>query len=457
MRYNVIIKYMKGKNNMEKIIYGYSRISVDEELDKDNTSIENQKDIIDHYAKTHFPDYKVVHYSDRDRSGYTFEQREEYQKMRPKLMAGEVKILIVKDFSRFARRNSKGLVELEDLRDAGVRIISVGDGVDYPTCDDWLAIQFRFLVNEMPITDSSKKVKAVISRRQENGKWICAVPYGYVITNSKTGAFEVDEPCAEIVRKIFELYNDGWGYKKIANYLTEQKIPTPRMVEKQRKEARGEVCKLTAKPIWSIASVYGIIGNDFYMGTLRQHKYTRAKINGKDVKIDASENIVYENHHEPIVDYRTFTRAQEQLKLRTTKNYRGKKKYANVYSGLMVCGDCGSPMFSMSRGDLKPAYVCGLYHRRGLKGCTSHHTRVDFLDSLIKRYLKRVRDNAADMIADLTASIENEKGLVASSENAAIELEKMLSDTKEQLKATTKQKIRELAKRPDQEETINEL
>ena len=87
--------------------------------------------------------------------------------MRRKLIRGEHQILVVKDFSRFSRRNSKGLVELEDLRDSGVRIIAIGDGIDYPTCDEWVQIQFRFLINEMPVTDASKKVKSVIRNRQQ--------------------------------------------------------------------------------------------------------------------------------------------------------------------------------------------------------------------------------------------------------------------------------------------------
>lgn len=145
--------------------------------------------------------------------------------MRPLLMRRQYDILIVKDFSRFARRNSRVLVELEDLRDQGVRIISIGDSIDYPTYDDWTAIQFWFLINEMPVTDASKKVKSVINRCQNDGKWICAVSYGYVITNSKTVAFEIDEPAAEVMRQIFDLYNDGWGYKKIANHLTSLHIP----------------------------------------------------------------------------------------------------------------------------------------------------------------------------------------------------------------------------------------
>ena len=131
-------------------IAGYGRISVDLEEDGENTSIENQHAIISKYVQKTFPDAEFDFYSDRDRSGYTFDQREHYQEMRPKLMDGHYDILIVKDFSRFARRNSKGLVELEDLRDAGLRIISVDDGVDYPKRDDWLAIQFRFLINEKP-------------------------------------------------------------------------------------------------------------------------------------------------------------------------------------------------------------------------------------------------------------------------------------------------------------------
>ena len=107
---------------------------------------------IEDYVKTHFPGSTLTFFEDRDRSGYTFEQREGYQEMRRGLMSHKYDILIVKDFSRFSRRNSRGLVELEDLRDAGVRIISIGDNIDFPNDDDWLKIQFQFLVNEMPVT-----------------------------------------------------------------------------------------------------------------------------------------------------------------------------------------------------------------------------------------------------------------------------------------------------------------
>lgn len=437
-------------------IAGYCRISVDDELDRDNTSIENQKSIIKEYVERTFPGSRLTFYEDRDRSGYTFEQREGYQQMRPYLMGNKYDILVVKDFSRFSRRNSRGLVELEDLRDAGVRIISIGDSIDYPTYDDWTAIQFRFLVNEMPVTDASKKVKSVIKRRQEDGKWVCAVPYGYVITNNKTMTYEVEPTEALVVKKVFELYCEGWGYKKIANYLTEQHFPTPRMNERARKEAKGEECKLKARPEWSIVTVQGMLTNDFYIGTLRQGKFTRKKINGEDIKKDAREHIVFENNHEAIIDYRTFATVQELLKKRTANHYRGVKKYDNVYSGLLECGDCHSPMFPMSRKDLKDAYRCGAYHQRGLKGCTSHHIRVDVLDNTLRNYLIKVKETSSDMIAKIKKSIEGENEAIKNNQETIDLLENRLEDAYEEKKMYIRQCTRELMRHPEREEAIQE-
>ncbi len=435
-------------------IAGYCRISVDEELDRDNTSIENQKAIIEDFVRRRFPGSALTFFEDRDRSGYTFDQREGYRRMRRELTDHRLDILVVKDFSRFSRRNSRGLVELEDLRDAGVRIISIGDNIDFPNDDDWLKIQFQFLINEMPVTDASKKVKSVIRRRQEDGKWICAAPYGYIVNNRQE--FEVVPTEAEVVRKIFDLYIAGWGYKRIANYLTDEGVPTPRMSERQRREAQGLDSRREARREWAIMTVEGILKNDFYIGTLRQGKTTRGKINGRDVVRDARDHIVIEDHHQAIISYRTFAIARAQLAERTTAHYRGQKKYDNAYSGFLECGDCGSPMFAMSRADLKDAYRCGLYHRRGLKGCTSHHIRVDKLDELLKIYIQKVRDNSSAMLDRLNAELENEREDVAETERAAANLEEVLRDLQEELRATKRQRIRDIMKHPDREEALEE-
>ena len=437
-------------------IAGYCRISVDDEQDQKNISIENQKAIIDDYVKTHFSGSTLTFFEDRDRSGYTFEQRESYQEMRRGLMSHRYDILIIKVFSRFSRRNSRGLVELEDLRDAGVRIISIGDGIDFPNDDDWLKIQFQFLINEMPVTDTSRKVRNVIKRRQADGEWLCAAPYGYIINSRKQ--FEVVPTEAETVRQIFRLYNnEGWGYKKIANHLTEQGIPTPRMSECMRKEAEGKQVTRKAKAAWAIVTVQGILDNDFYIGTLRQGKYTRAKINGKDVRRDEGEQIVIENHHQAIIDYRTFATTRALREKRTRSNYRGIKKYDNAYSGFLVCGDCGAPMFSMSRPDLAPAYTCGTYHRRGRAGCTSHHIRVDKLDELMRLYIRRVMNGSAAMIEQLNADLAQEDNQVVETEQSADNLAELLDELTEELKVTKRQRIREIMKHPENEASIEEL
>ena len=434
-------------------IAGYARISVDDELDQKNISIENQKAIIEDYVHQNFPGSRLTFFEDRDRSGYTFDQREGYQEMRRGLMNHKYDILIIKDFSRFSRRNSRGLVELEDLRDAGVRIISIGDCIDFPNDDDWLKIQFQFLVNEMPVTDTSRKVRNVIKRRQADGEWICAAPYGYIVNSRRD--FEVVPTEADIVRKIFELYNNqGWGYKKIANYLTDQGIPTPRMSEQLRKEADGKECKRRAKSAWAIATVQGILDNDFYIGTLRQGKYTRAKINGKDIKRDDGEQIVIENHHQAIIGYRTFATTMALREKRTRNNYRGVKINDNVYSGFLECGDCGSPMFAMSRRDLAPAYTCGTYHRRGLAGCTSHHIRVDKLDELLKSYVLKLLENSSAMIEQLNRDLARENDSIAETEQSADNLAAVLEELEEEMKVTKRQRIREIMKKPDREAEI---
>ena len=435
-------------------IAGYCRISVDEELDRDNTSIENQKAIISDFVARKFPGSELVFYEDRDRSGYTFEQREGYQAMRRELVSHRLDILVVKDFSRFSRRNSRGLVELEDLRDAGVRIISIGDNIDFPNDDDWLKIQFQFLLNEMPVTDTSRKVKSVIRRRQEDGKWICAAPYGYIV--NKQQQFEVVPVEADVIRRIYRLYIDGWGYKRIANALTDEGVPTPRMSERERKVAEGEDYRRSVKNAWSIVTVQGILDNDFYIGTLRQGKYQRAKINGRDVKRDEVEQIVIENHHQPIIDYRTFATVRALREKRAKYNYRGVKINDNVYSGFLECGDCGAPMFALGRRDLKPAYTCGTYHRRGTAGCTTHHIRVDKLDELVKLYVKKVRDNSADMLAKLNEELAREPEDVAETERSAANIEDVLLDAQEELKATKRQRVRDIMRHPENEAVLEE-
>lgn len=440
---------------MNAPIAAYCRISVDEEIGRENTSIENQKSIISEYIASYFPESSVDYFEDRDRSGYTFEQREGYQEMRKGLMSGKYKILIIKDFSRFSRRNSRGLAELEDLRDSGIRIISINDNIDYPADDEWLQIQFRFLINEMPVTDTSKKVRKVIENRQRDGKWICAVPYGYIMTDSKAMTFEVNGKQAEVVRMIFNMYLSGMGYKSIAKKLTGMNIPTARQDEIVRRETMGRSTTLKSSNCWSIVSVSDILRNDFYIGTLRQHKYSRRKINGDDIAIPEDKHIVIENNHTPIIDKAVFEQVQEQLAVRSRSNYRGIKKYRTDYTGYLYCGDCGKPMSSMSRPDLPPAYRCSTYTRQGKSFCASHHIRIDRLDDTLKKYIAKLRDNAV-LISETLDRLLSEQQRKNVPDNTPEIIDRQIAQLKSELAAAATQRIRDIISNPAQEELINE-
>lgn len=445
---------------MEKTPYriaAYARISVDDDLDNENVSIEHQKAMIQDFVEQKFPNSKVTYFEDRDMSGYTFEQRPAYQQMKEALLNHHYDILIVKDFSRFGRRNSLGLLELENFRDHGIRVISIGDGVDYPTNNDWLMIQFRFLMNEIPVTETSKKIKDVIKKRQRDGQWLCNSPYGYYLHPTKKNEVLIDEEGAKVVREIFDLYNKGWGYKKIANYLTDHNRPTALMLmEKQIKQRDGDTSKISKRvnPVWSHVSVAKILKNDFYIGTLRQNLWTRAGINKKDIRVAKERQLAFEGHHEPIIDKETFEKAQQQAKRRSVTHYRGERKYPIPYSGYLYCADCGSPMFSISQPKRPPAYVCGLYHKRGRKGCTSHHIHESALNHAVKEYIRKVSQHLQTALVEMdiakTREIQ-EKG----QENIEI-LKKRLEEIKNELKFTNKERIRQLSVRSQEEDSINE-
>ncbi|MBR6051525.1 MAG: recombinase family protein [Clostridia bacterium] len=427
-------------------IAAYARISVDTELNKENTSIEHQKEIISEYCKRAFPFSNVDYFEDRDKSGYSFEQRPGYMKMKGLLLSHNYDILVFKDLSRFSRRTGRGIDEFESLIASGIRIISISDDLDCSKLDrDWNYKKLFFFFNETPVTQTSEKVNAVVALRQSQGKWVCNVPYGYILTNAKKSQYTIDEPAANVVREIFKLYNDdGWGYKKIANYLTDMHIPTPRMCMLQQREAVGEEYKGKVKNAWSIATVSEILNNDFYIGTLRQHKFTRKEINGKDKKLDESEHLVFEKAHEGIIDPKVFAQTQEIIKERSKYNYRGVKKFENTYSGLLFCGDCGSPMFARSHKDGLTNYVCGAYHVRGIKACTSHAIRSDCLDKVVKSFLQRVRNNSTGMIKILEERINSEDEITSGCLNAAEQLEKMIAEEKDMLRTLMRQKSRDI-------------
>ena len=442
---------------MEQVlrVAGYARISYDE--DKESyESIINQSNIIKDYAKDVFGIDTVTIFEDDNYSGYKF-NRPDFNRLKTAIENDEFDVILAKDLSRIGRHNARTLLFLEEMQEMGKRVIAINDSIDTSQENHDITVGVKTWYNELYVKDISKKIKSTITNKQKNGTWICSVPYGYIMTDYKKQTYEVDNQSAEVIKMIFDLYLNGSGYKKIINVLNEKKIPTPRMREKEIKELNGETYNAEVKNEWSIVSISHILENDFYIGTLRTGKYARKTINGDDYKVTQEKHNVFPDFHEPIIEKDVFGRVQEIRKTRGNGNYRGVKKYDNIYSGFTFCGDCNSPMFSISNGKRPDAYYCGSYHKNGKKACTSHHIYVAVLDKMLKRYVKRVKENSSDIIDILNRELHNKKKDKDEKKDLYSILMKDYDTTKDELKELKKQKLRETIKNPNGIEQIEEI
>ena len=409
-------------------IASYARVSYDEDKER-YESIINQKNIIKDYAEEHFKNYEIIEFEDDNYSGYKFD-RPDFTRMKQQVLDGNIDIVIAKDLSRIGRHNAKTLLFIEELEQLDVTVIAINDDLDTSKNNNNDIVGIKTWYNELYVKDISRKIRSTVENKSKNGTWITNVPYGYVMIDYQKRKYKIDESAAEVVREIFKMYVDGSGYKKIAEKLTENKVP--------------------------------IIENDFYIGTLRTNKYTRKGINGIDKKQPEEKQYVFENFHEPILSTELFNKAQETHKSRKKKktHYRGTKKYANDYTGLMKCGDCGAPMFSISNGKRKPAYYCGGYHNHGRAVCTSHHILVSVLDNLVKEYIMMIKNYACNVIDYLNNYLEKNRriNIVYKNDRDITEtLKQELNKAKNELKVTMQQKIRDIMKNAANREYIEEM
>ena len=441
-------------------IASYARVSYDEDKER-YESIINQKNIIRDYAEEHFRNYEIIEFEDDNYSGYKFD-RPDFTRMKQQVLDGDIDIVIAKDLSRIGRHNAKTLLFIEEMEQLDVTVIAINDDLDTSQNNNNDIVGIKTWYNELYVKDISRKIRSTVENKSKNGTWITNVPYGYVMMDYQNREYKVDESAAEVVRDIYEMYVNGSGYKKIAKKLTEDKVPTPKARLKQLMEEQGKTYDGEVGEEWNTVSVSHILENDFYIGTLRTNKYTRKGINGIDKKLPEEENYVFQDFHEPILTPELFDKAQETHKSRTNEktHYRGKKKYANDYTGLMRCGDCGAPMFSISNGKRKPAYYCGGYHNHGKAVCTSHHILVSVLDNLVKEYIIMIKNNASNVIDYLNNELEKNRRKTISNKNnrdMTETLKQELNKAKNELKVTMQQKIRDIMKNTENREYIEEM
>ena len=291
------------------IIAKYIRLSV-EDAKTDSLSVENQRRILDRYIEEmNIPNVEVLEFVDNGHSGMNFE-RPAMQKLLELVQLGHVNAIVVKDFSRFGRNMIENGYYIERVFPLHrVRFISVSNGFDaaeHEGSTGGLDVAFEFLIHEQYSRDLSQKIKSAKRARALRGESIsknCAFGFKKV-----DGRLEIDEPAAETVRLIFELYRDGRSLSEISDRLHKDKRPTP-----------GEHKKCATHPtyLWNASHISSRLRDEQYIGTYVAGKTTCVEIgSGKTVKIDESEWIRIPDHHPAIVDKAVFEAVQGKLNLK---------------------------------------------------------------------------------------------------------------------------------------------
>ena len=371
----------------------YPRLSHEDELQGESNSISNQKRILEAYAKQNgFTNLRW--YTDDGFSGANF-QRPGFQAMLADIEAGKVGTVIVKDMSRLGRNYLQVGFYTEMLfPQKGVRFIAVNDNVDSENSgmdNDFTPL--RNLFNEWLVRDTSKKIKAVKRSKGMSGKPVTSKPvYGYLMDEDEN--YIIDEEAAPVVRQIYQLCLAGNGPTKIARMLTEQQIPTPGTLEYRRTGSTrryhpGYECK------WATNTVVHILENREYTGCLVNFKTEKLSYKVKhSVENSPEKQVIFENHHEPIIDTQTWERVQELRKQRKRPN---RYDEVGLFSGILFCADCGSVMYQQRYQTDKrkqDCYICGNYKKR-THDCTAHFIRTDLLTAGVLSNLRKVTSYAA--------------------------------------------------------------
>ena len=369
----------------------YARLSKDDEQQGPSLSIENQKRILETFARDNgFLNCRF--FVDDGWSGANF-QRPGFMEMMDCVESGEVKCVITKDLSRMGRNYLQvGMFTEITFPKKGVRFIAINDGVDSAQGENDLT-PLKNLFNEWMVRDTSRKIKAVFRSKGMSGKPITSQPvYGYL--KGGDGRFIIDEEAAPVVRQIYSLCLAGNGPTKIARVLTEQEIPTPGTLEYRRTGSTrryhpGYECK------WATNTVVHILENREYTGCLVNFKTEKLSYKVKhSVENPPEKQVIFENHHEPIIDTQTWERVQELRKQRKRPN---RYDEVGLFSGILFCADCGSVMYQQRYQTDKrkqDCYICGNYKKR-THDCTAHFIRTDLLTAGVLSNLRKVTSYAA--------------------------------------------------------------
>ena len=439
------LKPKKGAQVMrknEKITALYERLSrddfgKDDDQQRESNSISNQKAMLEEFAaRQGFTN--IVHFTDDGISGTCFD-RPGFLAMMKEVEAGNVEYLCIKDMSRMGRDYLKVGQIMEILRQRGVRLIAINDGVDSARGDDDFT-PFRNIMNEYYARDTSRKIRSTFQSKGKSGKHLTGtVIYGY-LWNEARDQWLVDPEAADVVKRIFAMTIEGYGPYQIASKLREEKILIPSAYLAQHGEGVNK--NKTFKDVygWGSSTICNILEKREYLGHTINFKTRKHFKDKKSHYVPEDEWTIFENTHEAIIDQQTFDLVQ---KIRgNVRRYPDGWGEAAPLTGLLYCADCGGKMYvhRTNNGKRISQYTCSQYSKVPVgKLCTTQHRiNEDVVLSLVSEMLKAIAEYAKHDRAEFvrvvqeaqssqqTAEVRKQRTRLASAKQRVSELEVLL-------------------------------
>ena len=435
------LKPKKGAQVMrknEKITALYERLSrddfgKDDDQQRESNSISNQKAMLEEFAaRQGFTN--IVHFTDDGISGTCFD-RPGFLAMMKEVEAGNVEYLCIKDMSRMGRDYLKVGQIMEILRQRGVRLIAINDGVDSARGDDDFT-PFRNIMNEYYARDTSRKIRSTFQSKGKTGKHLTGtVIYGY-LWNEARDQWLVDPEAAEVVKRIFAMTIEGYGPYQIASKLKSEKVLIPSAYLAQHGEGVNK--NKTFKDVygWGSSTICNLLEKREYLGHTINFKTRKHFKDKKSHYVPEDEWTIFENTHEPIIDQQTFDLVQ---KIRgNVRRYPNGWGEAAPLTGLLYCADCGGKMYvhRTNNGKRISQYTCSQYSKVPVgKLCTTQHRiNEDVVLSLVSEMLKAIAEYAKHDRAEFVRVVQE-----AQSSQQTAEVRKQRTRL-----ATAKQRVSEL-------------
>ena len=421
----------------EKITPLYERLSRDDELQGESNSISNQKQMLEDFARRNgLPN--PTHFTDDGISGTRFD-RPGFLAMMEEVEAGRVEAIVIKDMSRLGRDYLKVGQVMEILRQRGVRLIAINDGVDSLKGDDDFT-PFRNIMNEFYARDTSRKIRSVFKSKGMSGKHLTGtVIYGY-LWDEKREHWLVDEEATEVVRRIFSLTLEGYGPYQIACKLSADRIEIP-VVHLARFNEGVNRSKPVKDPYgWGSSTIVNILKKREYLGHTINFKTRKHFKDKKSHYVSEDEWTIFENTHEAIIDQQTFDLAQ---KIRSNvRRYPNGWGEAAPLTGLLYCADCGGKMYvhRINNGRRISQYTCSNYTKVpcGTLCPTQHRINESAVLTLVSDTLRAIAEYSKNdrtefihtvqetQVAQQSADISKKRRRLAAAQKRAGELEKLI-------------------------------